>query len=315
MSSPVDFSSTDGGQDCLVRRRSRRGVDVDVVEVVKVLQPLPRPAHRLGVERVAFGQAELSANHLVLGARVADDIDPLDIDARAFADIEDQVHDVLSGVADNPRLHLDESIAAIVHIQLHRIDAASDRVAIIPIALVDLQIVPQSVAVQVAQLRVDGDLADPVAITLADREGEEETGAIGRQLGFRVLHLEIDVAVLQIEPAQQLLVEIQPLRIIFVGRGQKPPPALLAAVDHLGQPVLAERMVADKGDLADQRHAAVVDLIDHIDTVLTEPDDLRIDPRIVVAALGIQIEDVLAVLLGQRRREHGSRLELHLRRS
>ena len=58
---------------------------------------------------------------------------------------------------------------------------------------------------------------------------------------------------------------------------------------------------------------AVVDLEHHVDAVLIEPDDLRIDPRVVVALLGIHIEDVLPVLLGQRRREHGARLELHLR--
>ena len=58
---------------------------------------------------------------------------------------------------------------------------------------------------------------------------------------------------------------------------------------------------------------AIVDLEHHIHAVLIEPDDLRIDPRVVVAALGVQIEDTLPVLLGQRRREHRARLELHLR--
>ena len=109
--------------------------DLDIVEVVEVLQPLPRTAHRLGVERVALGQAELAADHLVLGARVADDIDPLDIDARALADIEREIDNVLLAVAVDPRLHLDERIAAVVNVQFHRIDAAADGVAVIPVAL------------------------------------------------------------------------------------------------------------------------------------------------------------------------------------
>ena len=67
----------------------------DIVEVVEVLQPLPRAAYCLGVECVALRQAEFAADHLVLGAGVADDVDPLDIDARPLADIEGQIDGVL----------------------------------------------------------------------------------------------------------------------------------------------------------------------------------------------------------------------------
>ena len=208
--------------------------------------------------------------------------------------------------------HLDECIAALVYVEFHRIDAAADGIAVVPVALIDLEIAAQVVAVQVAQLRVDRDLADPVAIAFADIEGEEEARPVRRQFGLRRQHLEVDVAVLQVEAPQQFLVEVQPLRIVLVGARQKAPPALLAAVDHLRQAVLAELVVADEDDLADQRHRAVVYLEHHIDAVLIEPDHLGIDARVVVALLGIQIEDVLTVLLGQRRGEHGARLELHI---
>ena len=93
------FSSIVVVRTALSGRRARRRGDVDTVEVVQVLQPLSRPAHRLGIEGIAFGEAELAADHLVLGARVADDVDPLDIDARPFADIERQVDGVLVAVA------------------------------------------------------------------------------------------------------------------------------------------------------------------------------------------------------------------------
>ena len=72
-------------------------------------------------------------------------------------------------------------------------------------------------------------------------------------------------------------------------------------------------MIADEDDLADQRDRAVVDLEHDVHAILIEPDDLRIDTRIVVATLGVQIEDFLAVLLGQCRREHRPRPELHFR--
>ncbi len=72
-------------------------------------------------------------------------------------------------------------------------------------------------------------------------------------------------------------------------------------------------MIADEGDLADQRHGTVVDLIDHVDAVLTEPDHLRFDACVVIAPLRIEIEDLLPVLLGQCRGKHRPRFQLHFR--
>ena len=65
--------------------------------------------------------------------------------------------------------------------------------------------------------------------------------------------------------------------------------------------------------LADQGGGAVIDLEDDIDAVLVKVDDLRLDRGVVVAALGIHIQDVLAVGFGQRGGEHGARPQLHFR--
>ena len=81
-----------------------------------------------------------------------------------------------------------------------------------------LQAGSQIVAAQIAQLRIDGDLADFVALALVDREGQEEALPVGRQFGAGIGDLDVGVAVLQIEPAQQFLVVGQPLRIVLVGR-------------------------------------------------------------------------------------------------
>ena len=51
------------------------------------------------VEGVAFVDAELAADDLVAGDRIALDVDPLDIDARRLADPEGDVHLLLLGVA------------------------------------------------------------------------------------------------------------------------------------------------------------------------------------------------------------------------
>ena len=207
------------------------------------------PADRFGAERVAFGQAELAPDDLVLGAGVADDVDAFDVDARPLADIEGQVDDVLDRIAGDARLDVHERIAAVVHGFLDQVGGAADRVAVVPVACGELQAGPQVVAAQVAKLGVDGDLADLVALALVDRERQEEALAVGRQFGTGIGDLDVGIAVLQIEPAQQFLVVGQTFRVVLVGRGQKAPPAGFAAVDDLGQPVLAERLVAVDHDL------------------------------------------------------------------
>ena len=73
------------------------------LEIAEVVQPLAGLADRLGAERIAFGQAELAADHLVLGARVADDVDPLDIDPRPLADVEGQRRRCGSGGSGSTR--------------------------------------------------------------------------------------------------------------------------------------------------------------------------------------------------------------------
>ena len=89
------FSLIVRGQHRLVRGRTRVGGDIDALEVAQIGQPGLGSADRLGAVRVAFGQAELAPDHLVLGAGVADDVDALDVDARSLADVEDQVDGVL----------------------------------------------------------------------------------------------------------------------------------------------------------------------------------------------------------------------------
>ncbi len=91
-----------------VRRRAGRGVHCHGVEVAEILQALAGAADQRGVERIAFGHAEFAADHLVLGAGVADDVDAFDIDARPLAHVEHQIDGVLGLVARDARLDLDE---------------------------------------------------------------------------------------------------------------------------------------------------------------------------------------------------------------
>ena len=72
-------------------------------------------------------------------------------------------------------------------------------------------------------------------------------------------------------------------------------------------------MVADEGDAADQRRWTVGNFEHHIDPVLREFDDLRLHPRVEIAAPCVEVENALAVGLGGRRREDRAWPQLQLR--
>ena len=89
--SPVDCSST----STLITVRS--GAEPGLLATSTFLKK-PRflmrsfeRVHLVGVEGVAFDQAELAADHLVERAHVAVDVDALDIDLRPFLHVEDDV--------------------------------------------------------------------------------------------------------------------------------------------------------------------------------------------------------------------------------
>ena len=288
------------------------GRDGHAVEVAKVLQPLTGPAYRGGVERIALGEPELTADHLVLGAGVALDFEALDIHARALGDVEHQVHGLLRLVAGNARPDVHEGVATVLRLVLQRRRRPVHLFAVVGVARLEQQQRLQVVAVQLRQLAVDPDLADLVPVALTDGERDEKGAAVRRQLGHGVVHLEVGKAILQVEPPQQLLVEVDALGVVLVAAGQDAVERLLAAVDDLAQPVLAEGVVADECDAADQRGLALVDLEHHVHAVLVQVDDLRLDRRGITAGFGVAVQDALPVGLRQLRREHraGTKLQL-----
>ena len=217
---------------------------------------------------------------------------------------------MLHRIARDRRVHLDEGKAVILHVVLDRLRAALDRVAVIPVARRDLQQRHQLGARQVAQLGIDADLVDAIALALAHHEGEEEGAAIRRELGAHALHLEIGIAVLEVEAPQQLPVELHALGIVIVAGAEDAQDRLLAAVDHFAQPALAEGVVADEGDPAHQRGAALVDAEDEVHAVLRQLDDLGRHGRREAPAMGVEVEDVLPVRLCSLRRVDRARRKL-----
>jgi hypothetical protein len=73
--------------------RGRAGLvgDAHALEIAEIVQPPLRPVDQDAVIGIAFEQIELAPDHMVARARIADDIDALDIDPRAFFDDEQRL--------------------------------------------------------------------------------------------------------------------------------------------------------------------------------------------------------------------------------
>ena len=187
-----------------------------------------------------------------------------------------------------------------------------DLVGVVPVALGHRQVALQHVDIEALEAGRDLDLAELVALALADREGDEEALAVGRQLGHRRDDAEVGVALREVELAQQLAVEIEAVGIVAVVRRQEAVPGALAGPDLAAQRAVAEMLVADEADALHARDVAFVDLEDEIDAALVELDDLGLDRGVVAAAAAIDRQDALDVGLHARAREDLARLGLHL---
>ena len=237
--SPVLCSTTCTSRLVLSGDVAGRGGDIDFLEEAEVLQAILAAPHLRGREGVAFGQTKLSADHLVEGARVARDVDALDIDARSFLHVEGDVDRLVVLVAPDIGSNVDEGVAQRADRVGHRGHRLLDLVGVVPVALVHRQVALERVDIEPLEARRHLDLAELVALALVDRESDEEAVAVGRQLGHRRDHAEVGITLGQVEFAQQLAVEVEPIRIEAIVGRQEAPPRALGGADLAAQRAVA----------------------------------------------------------------------------
>ena len=187
-----------------------------------------------------------------------------------------------------------------------------DQLGVVPVALLDRQRGRQLLVVEVADVAVDGDVAELVALTLFDHVGDDEVALVGRQFGDRAGHAEIGIALRQIELAQLLLIVVQAILVVRRVRRQQAEPARFLRRHLAAQLAVLEHLVADDVDLADLGLGAFVDFEHHVDAVLVEVDHLRRHDRGEAALAAVQFEDAADVLPHCGAREDLTRRELDL---
>src|SRR5690606_30043621 len=73
-------------EDNTILRGAWTTLDGNALEEAQSLETLLGTINEQRVERVTFSKAELTADHVILGALVANDVDALDVNPRAFVD-------------------------------------------------------------------------------------------------------------------------------------------------------------------------------------------------------------------------------------
>ena len=89
-------------QDHAIRRAALFSFHLHRLEEAERPQPLACKLDQQAIEGVALGKAELTPDDMILGADIADDVDPLDVDARAFIDDKDEIDGASRLVLDPP---------------------------------------------------------------------------------------------------------------------------------------------------------------------------------------------------------------------
>ena len=129
--------------DDTIGRRARLIGDLDGLEIVEVLQAALGAVDQRAVIGITLAEIEFAADHIVAGARVAADVDALDIGARAFLDDKRQIDGLGLEVAVAARPHSGKGIAVLGGLDRHRLNAFFNEVGVVDAARAQLELTAQ----------------------------------------------------------------------------------------------------------------------------------------------------------------------------
>ena len=296
--------------DDAIRRAALLARNLDRLEQAHRLQPLFGAGDQQAVEGIAFRELELAAHDVIGGADVAEDVDPLNIHTRAILQHVVDADRAVGNVPVQFWLHDGKRIAARCQLKSYGLDGLLDLAGIERVALERGHVAHKIVAVDLGDRGRHGDVAERVVVAFFYRERQIEALAATVEVSRRRDDLRIGIAVLHVELAQQLAIEIEPVGIVDVGRLEPGQPALLGRAHDFLQLRVGKGLVADEADVLDLGTRPFADFVDDVDAVLLEFDDLRLDGGGEQTLLLVHVQDALHVGLGLGLCEHGARAEL-----
>ncbi len=117
--------------DDAVRRRTGLVGDPHPLEIPEIVEATLGAVDENLVVGVALAHVELAADHVVTGARVAANLDPLDVDVRPLFDDVAEVDGLSSGVAGPDGADQRERIAPASHLDGDVLQGTLDRIRVI----------------------------------------------------------------------------------------------------------------------------------------------------------------------------------------
>ena len=286
-------------------------VHLGFAEVTRALDAVQRPVHQDLVVLVALGDLDFAADHPVERSRVADNIDPLDVNPRPFGDLEDHIDGAVS-IARIVGNDVNERKAGAARGIGKRVGGALDGRVLIDLARPDGDQSFENLAVQAVEVGSHRNLAELVLPPLIQGKRQHEGVPVQAQFGDRGLDLEVEIAVVAVVFPDLAFVIVDPVGVVVGVIGEELPPDRRPGDDDLGQVRIGKRGVAQEIDVENAASRPFVDFENDVDAFLLKLDDLGRDGRRDTAFAAIKLDDPLHVLLDARDSENAARGDLHL---
>src|SRR6266849_1890753 len=297
-----------GDVDLIGRATHRRSLDLDFAEIARLVDSLLGELQLLAVEKAALELAHLATHHLVAGARVADDVDPPDIDAPSGVDQKREAdlalflvdigirNDVGKGIALPPQ-PVGNGLGRLGELFPGKRFARFDRDQRAKLRLGDEQVSPEL------------HLGHFIFLALGDVDRDVDIVTIGGNRDLSGVDSELEVAPVQVVRTQRFEVGLKFLPRVLVVLRKPGEPAGGAQLDYADQFVLGKGPIAHDVDSLDLRIFAVVYVEIDCDSVAFVRRDGRGDLHAVKTTGQILTFELLLGLVEQGAVENAAFLE------
>ncbi len=283
-----------------VGRRTGLVGDLHGLEEIQTLDAPLGAIDQGAIVGIAFRNIELAPDHVVARARIAADVDALDIGPDPFIDDEDDVDQVVLRVAVAARAHRRKRISVLGDLDSDVFDRLFDRVAVVDVAAMHAQNVLQRYGIDRADIRLNLDIAEVIKGAFLDREGDDEALDGGIVFAGRRDDLHVGIAVGQVETPDQVAVGLDAVGVVDVGGLQKAQEIGGGGLDHLLEPIIRIGVIADEDDGSDAGLFAFPDFEDQVDAIVRPLDDFRHHLHVEAAVAVIDLDDAGDVGLHRR---------------
>ena len=277
----------------------RRGLDLDVLDERQALQADLRALDRRVRQVRAFELAHLAAEHFIVDAAGAGEVDAPDVDAIAGIDDQRERHLPTLHVELRHRVDLRERIAVEPEPLAHRFGRLGDQALRERLAGLHEDQAAQ-LALRHPQVARELHVGDAVDLALLHVHGDEDVVLLRADRHLAGSDREVGVAAVHVVRAQCLQVAGQRVLGIAVVLPIPGQPVRRAQLQLAQQLVLGEAGVADDVDLLDARPLALVDVDRDLDLVVRHFLGLGVDRHRVLAAREILLGEVAPDLIQHR---------------